>query len=122
MGCTSPVVLELILCLLPRVAPEHAGWFGEVRLVGVVKWGRGRKGIQVRFQGGLCAFSHECRMCISRLSIYWEMRGLLWDNMTLERSALACPLIATLRRRTSLTMTKTHHCVLLSPHVVVNDR
>ena len=64
-GGTSPVVLELILCLLPRVAPEHAGWFGEVRLVGVVKWGRGRKGIQVRFQGGLCAFSHECRMCIS---------------------------------------------------------
>ena len=52
-GGTSPVVLELILCLLPRVAPEHAGWFGEVRLVGVVKWGRGRKGIQVRFQGGL---------------------------------------------------------------------
>jgi hypothetical protein len=25
---TSPVVLELLLCLLPRVAPEHAGRFG----------------------------------------------------------------------------------------------
>ncbi len=23
--CTSPVVLELLLCLLPYVAPEHAG-------------------------------------------------------------------------------------------------
>jgi hypothetical protein len=52
-GYSPPVVLELILRLFPRVAPEHAGWFGEVRLVGVVKWGRGRKGIQVRFQGGL---------------------------------------------------------------------
>lgn len=31
----SPVVLEPLLCLLPGVAPEHAGWFGEVRL-GVV--------------------------------------------------------------------------------------
>jgi hypothetical protein len=30
-------VLELILCLFPRVAPEHAGWFGEVRLVGVLE-------------------------------------------------------------------------------------
>jgi hypothetical protein len=33
-------VLELLLCLLPRVAPEHAGWFGEVRLVGVSELGR----------------------------------------------------------------------------------
>jgi hypothetical protein len=33
-------VLELILCLLPRVAPEHTGWFGEVRLVGVSELGR----------------------------------------------------------------------------------
>jgi len=31
-GCSSPVVLELILCLLPRVAPEHTGLFGQGRL------------------------------------------------------------------------------------------
>jgi hypothetical protein len=30
-GGASPVVLELLLCLLPRVTPEHTGWFGEVR-------------------------------------------------------------------------------------------
>ena len=38
--CSPPVVLELILFLLPRVAPEHAGWFGEVRLVVVSELGR----------------------------------------------------------------------------------
>lgn len=26
---SSPVVLKLLLCLLPRVAPEHAGEFGK---------------------------------------------------------------------------------------------
>jgi hypothetical protein len=31
-GGTSPVVLELLPCLLPRVAPEHTGLFGEGRL------------------------------------------------------------------------------------------
>ena len=36
-GGTSLVVLELILCLLPRVAPEHTGLFGEVRLQGVLE-------------------------------------------------------------------------------------
>ena len=36
-GGTSPVVLEFILCLFPRVAPEHTGLFGEVRLVGVLE-------------------------------------------------------------------------------------
>ena len=36
-GGTSPVVLELILCLFPRVTPEHTGLFGEVRLVGVLE-------------------------------------------------------------------------------------
>ena len=39
-GGTSPVVLELRLCLFPREAPEHAGWFGEVRLKGVLDVGR----------------------------------------------------------------------------------
>ena len=29
-GGTSPVVLELLLCLLPGVAPEHAGEFGDI--------------------------------------------------------------------------------------------
>jgi len=36
-GGASPVVLELIFCLFPRVAPEHTGWFGEVRLVVVLE-------------------------------------------------------------------------------------
>ena len=39
-GGASSVVLELLLCLLPRVAPEHTGWFGEERLVGVLELGR----------------------------------------------------------------------------------
>ena len=39
-GGAPPVVLELLLCLLPRVAPEHTGWFGEMRLVGVLESGR----------------------------------------------------------------------------------
>ena len=39
-GRASPVVLELILCLLPRVAPEHTGLFGEGRLEGVLDLGR----------------------------------------------------------------------------------
>jgi Subtilase family len=38
--CSSPVVLEFLLCLLPRLAPEHAGWFGEMRLTGVSVGGR----------------------------------------------------------------------------------
>ena len=29
---SSPVVLELLLCFLPCVAPEHAGWFGDLWL------------------------------------------------------------------------------------------
>ena len=33
-------MLELGLCFFPRVAPEHAGWFGKVRLVGVSELGR----------------------------------------------------------------------------------
>ena len=36
-GSSSPVVLELHLCLFPRVAPEHTGWFGDVRLVVVLE-------------------------------------------------------------------------------------
>ena len=39
-GVPSPIVLELILCLLPRVAPEHTGLFGEGRLEGVLDLGR----------------------------------------------------------------------------------
>ena len=30
-GGAPSVVLELLLCFLPRVAPEHTGLFGEVR-------------------------------------------------------------------------------------------
>jgi len=40
----SPVVLEPLLCLLPGVAPEHAGWFGEVRLGVVVIGGMSTDG------------------------------------------------------------------------------
>ena len=39
-GGTFSAVLELILCLLPRVAPEHTGLFGEVRLKGVLDYDR----------------------------------------------------------------------------------
>ena len=38
--CSPPVVLELLLCFLPRVAPEHTGLFGEGRLEGVLDLGR----------------------------------------------------------------------------------
>ena len=40
LRCSPRVVLELLLCFLPRVAPEHTGWFGEERLVGVLELGR----------------------------------------------------------------------------------
>ena len=39
-GRACPVVLEPLLCFFPRVAPEHTGLFGEVRLVGVMELGR----------------------------------------------------------------------------------
>jgi hypothetical protein len=29
--CSFPVVLELLFCPLPHVAPEHTGLFGEAR-------------------------------------------------------------------------------------------
>jgi hypothetical protein len=38
-------------------------------------------------------------MSVSELWIYWETRGALRDNMALERSALARPLIAALSGR-----------------------
>ena len=37
VGGASPVVLEPLLSFLPRVTPEHAGWFGEGRLQGVLE-------------------------------------------------------------------------------------
>jgi len=30
--CAFPIVLEFLLYHLPRVAPEHAGWLGKLRL------------------------------------------------------------------------------------------
>ena len=48
-GCTSPVVLELLFCLFPRVAPEHAGLFGEVGLEVVTKCAMSVDGIQDNF-------------------------------------------------------------------------
>ena len=59
-------------------------------------WVGARIGIQVRLQEELCACGHQGCMCVSELWIYWETRGSLRDNMALERSALARPLIATL--------------------------
>ena len=53
-------------------------------------------GIQVRLQGELCACGHQGCMCASGFRICRETGGSLWDNMALERSALARPLIATL--------------------------
>ena len=38
-------------------------------------------------------------MCVSELLIYRETRGSPRDNMALERSALARPLISTMKRR-----------------------
>ena len=38
-GAASPGVFELLLGFLPRAAPEHTGWFGEVGLVGVLELG-----------------------------------------------------------------------------------
>ena len=35
--CTSPVVLELLFCLRPYVAPEHTGWSGRDRGGGVLE-------------------------------------------------------------------------------------
>lgn len=43
-GGAPPVVLELLLCLLPRVAPEHTGWFGKVRLAVASELGRRAEG------------------------------------------------------------------------------
>ena len=37
--CVSPVVLEVLRCFLPRVAPEHAGWFGESQIRGALELG-----------------------------------------------------------------------------------
>jgi hypothetical protein len=47
---TSPVVLELLLCLLPRVAPEHAVRFGGSGIRGASELGRLRIGIQIKLQ------------------------------------------------------------------------
>ncbi len=50
-GVMSPLVLELILCLFPRVAPEHTGLFGEIRLVAVWELVRSTDRVQIRLQG-----------------------------------------------------------------------
>ena len=50
-GVPSPKVLELPPGFLPRVAPEHTGLFGEVRLVGVLELVRSADRVQIRLQG-----------------------------------------------------------------------
>ena len=40
-GGASPVVLELLLCLLPRVAPEHTGELGDLEIKLLVRQGTG---------------------------------------------------------------------------------
>ena len=47
-GGTSPVVLKLILFLLPRVAPEHTGEFGEVGIKLSVQRVGGESELQLR--------------------------------------------------------------------------
>lgn len=67
----SPVVLELLLCLLPGVAPSACRLFrgSEARsCVGMVEVLR--MGIQVMVQGGLCACGHLGCMCVSELRMY----------------------------------------------------
>ena len=68
-GGMSPVVLEFILCLFPRVAPEHTGLFGEVRLVGVWELVRSTDRVQIRLQEEPGACGHECGECLSELRI-----------------------------------------------------
>jgi hypothetical protein len=41
LRCSSPVVLELLLCLLPRVAPEHTGELGDLEIKLLVRQGTG---------------------------------------------------------------------------------
>ncbi len=60
--CASPVVLKLLRCFLPRVAPEHAGWFGESRNWGALELGRLRIGIPASFQGDEVRRSFSCRV------------------------------------------------------------
>lgn len=45
--------------------------------------------IQVRLQGGPCVCGHQGCKCVSGVRICWETGGSLWDNMALERSAVA---------------------------------
>lgn len=40
--CSSPVVLDRLPRLFPRVAPEHAGWFGGSGIRGASELGRVR--------------------------------------------------------------------------------
>jgi hypothetical protein len=58
-------VLELLLCLLPRVAPVHTGWFGEVRLCVVSDLGRSAERSSGEALGaGDSACGYEGCMCV----------------------------------------------------------
>ena len=76
-GGTSPVVLELILCLFPRVAPEHARWFGDSRNSGALELEWLQIGIQASFQGDVHISARMCCMGMSRRWIY-TCRGVTW--------------------------------------------
>ena len=75
--CSPPVVLELLLCLLPRVAPEHAGLFGESRNWGALELGWLRIGIPASFQGDVHISDLMCCMGMSRRWIYMD-GGVTW--------------------------------------------
>ncbi len=84
-GGASPVVLELLLCLLPRVAPEHTGLFGEVRLVGVWELVRSTDRDSGQASGrAMCLQSREPYVHVWPLDLLGDVRLI-----TLERSAVA---------------------------------
>ena len=56
--CSSPVVLELLRCFLPRVAPEHAGWFGGITELGCLGIGEVADRDSGEFSGG-CAHTRS---------------------------------------------------------------
>jgi hypothetical protein len=75
--CASPVVLEVLRCFLPRVAPEHAGLFGESRIWAALELGRLRIGIPASFQGAVHISDRMCCMGMSRRWIYID-GGVTW--------------------------------------------
>jgi hypothetical protein len=77
-GGTSLVVLELILCLFPRVSPEHTGLFGEVRLVGVLELVRSTdRGLGQASGRAMCLQSREPYVHVWALDLLGNVRLFL---------------------------------------------